>query len=73
MVTIKCNKCGIESNNPYAFDNVRFSYIDENSVLQNIHLCEKCQLKLLNKKLDTMAVFIGEKKISSWNKGQVIL
>jgi len=60
MLTLTCNKCGFQSNNPFDFKNKRYSYIARGGALKIIHLCTSCQARLAEVSLAAVANFLGE-------------
>lgn len=60
MITIKCDKCARESNNPYVFGNCAFTFIDEGCRARQVHLCIKCQLDLEGLEDQVRVAFIKE-------------
>ena len=68
MITIKCDKCGKESDNHFEFDCARFSYLDAGDTLHFIHLCTTCQKELQIVEDKAFAKFLGEDKIRDWDR-----
>jgi hypothetical protein len=74
MLTIKCNKCGSESNNEHLFSNRVYSYIDGGNMLKpGIHLCDECQIALLAKTNAAVAEFLGVPFVRDWSKARLFL
>jgi len=72
MLTIKCNKCGKESDNKFEFDCARFSYTDADRILRFVHLCDDCQKDLQKVEDKAFAEFLGEKEIRNWDRHEGI-
>ena len=72
MITIKCDKCGKESDNKFAFDSARFSYVNADNKLRWIHLCKNCQNDLQKVEDKAFAEFLGEKEIRNWDRHEGI-
>ena len=68
MITIKCDKCGKESDNHNEFDSARFSYIDGEHTLRWVHLCKECQKELQQVEEKAFATFMGEEGIRNWER-----
>ena len=76
MITLKCDKCGRETNNPHVFDDMHFSFLDGNdtrAILHSIHLCVTCQNELVNKVNAAIAEFLGEDEIYEWRSQRSII
>ena len=65
-IQIECLRCGHTSDNPFGFNNRRFAYRDEIGAVKTIHLCSKCQEKVLLAINKTMAEFLGIDTVSKW-------
>lgn len=68
MITIKCDKCELESSNEYYFNGKSYSYIDAQNSSVNLHLCVKCQRDLLIETNRTIAKFLGTELVVSWRE-----
>lgn len=75
MITIKCDKCGTESDNQYRFDNKRFYFVDSTNgnALRHVHLCGKCQGELSNSIEKAIALFIGCPGLTNWQVSDKIV
>ena len=68
MITIKCDKCGKESDNHNEFDSARFSYLDGENTLRFIHLCTGCQRKLQKAEEEMFATFMEVPGLRNWER-----
>lgn len=73
MITIKCNKCGLENSNGYQFKQKHFHFIADNTNHPNIHLCGSCQSDLRLVIDETIAKFMGVENVCGWVESKGIM
>lgn len=72
MVTIICDKCGIESNGDADFLSVHFTFTKTDGSSGIRQLCGNCQVKLRELLLEEISLFMGDSSFVEWKKASGI-